>query len=178
MLMFFAMLLGVAAADETCQSPRSITEQSLQVAWISPTDKQVWDGTYMEVVRTGDLRTWLDRNGRDTLRLLRGLGMVKGTKGEKKAKQSWKITLFDVRSNVLCRPIEDGVPGEDKGGIPICEESEQSWKWGYSKGFTGCGYIKDTQANVRGLDVYRVRWADASAWGFCVLPLERFLKES
>ena len=176
--MIFAMLLGLASAQDACQSTRTITEDSLQVAWISRTDKQVWDKTYIEVVRTGDLRSWLDRNGRDTLRLLRGLGMVKGNKGEGAAKKNWKITVFDVRRDVLCRPIRDGVPGENVGGVAICEESEQSWKWGYSKGFTGCGYIEDTQASVRGLDVFRVRWADASAWGFCVLPLERFLKES
>ena len=100
MLMFFAIVLGLAAADDACQSPRNLTEPSLQVAWISRTDKQVWDNTYMEVVRTADLRTWLDRNGRDKLRLLRGLGMVKGTKGKKAAAKGWKITLFDVHRNV------------------------------------------------------------------------------
>jgi len=177
MLMLLCWLLSPAMADE-CQSPRKVTEESMQVAWISRTGKQVWDNTYLEVVRTGELRTWLERNGRDTLRLLRGLGMVKGHKGEKDAKKGWKITVFDVRRNVLCRPIVDGIPGEDVGGIPICEESEHKAKWGYRQGFTGCGYIKDTQANVRGLDVYRVRWSDAASWGFCVLPLKRFLEES
>jgi hypothetical protein len=178
MLMLLTFVLSATAADPVCQSPRRLTEESLQVAWISRTDKQVWSNSYVEVVRTGDLRTWLDRNGRDTLRLLRGLGMVKGTKGQSAAAKGWKITLFDVKRNVLCRPIHDGEPGEDVGGVAVCEDSEQSWKWGYSKGFTGCGYVEDTQAGVRGLDVYRVRWADASTWGFCVLPLERFLKES
>jgi hypothetical protein len=178
MLMLFAWLVGAAAAADQCQSTRTVSEESLQVAWISRTDKQVWSNTYVEVVRTGDLRTWLSRNGTDTVRLLRGLGMVKGNKGQSAALKGWKITLFDVRRNVLCRPIEDGVPGETVGGVAICEESEQSWKWGYSKGFTGCGYIEDTQVSVRGLDVFRVRWVDAATWGFCVLPLSRFLKES
>jgi hypothetical protein len=177
MLILLAWLVGFAWAGD-CQSPREVSEESLQVAWISRTGKQVAGRSYLEVVRTGDLRAWLERNGREPLRLLRGLGMVKGKRGKRKAAQRWKITLFDVRRDILCRAIMDATPGEGRGGVSVCEESQHKPKWGHRPGFTGCGYIQDTQANVRGLDVYRVRWADAASWGFCVLPLSRFLKES
>ena len=73
MLMLFIWILGTATASD-CQSPREISSESIQVAWISRSGKRVAGRSYLEVVRTGDLRTWLDKNGRDPLRLLRGLG--------------------------------------------------------------------------------------------------------
>jgi len=176
MLILFTWLVGMATAGE-CQEPRSVSE-SLQVAWISRTSKRVGGNATLEVVRTGDHRSWLEKNGREPLRLLRGLGMVKGNRGKRKAQRGWKVTLFDVRRDVLCRAILDGVPGENKRDVVICEEPQQKPKWGHKPGYTGCGYAMDTQTKARGLDVYRVRWADAASWGFCVLPLGRFLQES
>lgn len=177
MLTFFVWFLGAAMAAE-CQSPRDISTESIQVAWVSRSRKRVAGRSYLEVVRTGELRTWLDKNSRDPLRLFRGLGMVKGNRGQRMANKDWKITFFDVRKDILCRAIAEANPGEDRGGVAICEESQQKPKWGHRAGFTGCGYIQDTQSSIRSLDVYRVRWADAASWGFTVMPLGRFLQES
>ena len=87
-----------------------------------------------------------------------------------------KVTIFDVKREWLCRPIEEMEPGTVKAGVTVCEAKQQRGLWGYKKGYTGCGYIEDTQTSSRSLDVVRLRWADASSWGFCVLPLERFLE--
>ena len=63
-----------------------------------------------------------------------------------------------------------------RAGVTVCEEKQQKPLWGYKKGWTGCGYAEDTQSKQRSLDVVRMRWADASSWGFCVLPLDRFIE--
>ena len=67
--------------------------------------------------------------------------------------------------------------GEDVSDIAACPASEQeAADRMHRAGFTGCGYTLDTHASTRGLDVYRVPWSEASAWGFCVMPLTRFLE--
>jgi hypothetical protein len=106
--------------------------------------------------------------------MLQALGM-KGRRARIARAEDYKITVFDVDAGWLCRPIEGGSPGEEHAGISICEESQQQPLRSHRPGFSGCGYSLDTGASMRGLDVYRIRWADASAWGFCVLPLERFI---
>ena len=55
-----------------------------------------------------------------------------------------------------------------KAGVTVCE-AKQRGLWGHKKGYSGCGYIEDTQTGQRSLDVVRIRWADASSRGFCVL---------
>jgi hypothetical protein len=88
----------------------------------------------------------------------------------------YKVTLFDVKKEWLCRPVEDRTEGEDLSGVPACEASQQRRSRPAKEGFTGCGYTLDTGASARGLDVFRIEWGAASAWGFCTLPLDRFLK--
>ncbi|MGB0638714.1 MAG: hypothetical protein ACPGTU_05245, partial [Myxococcota bacterium] len=62
-----------------------------------------------------------------------------------------------------------------RSGAITCEEKQQKPLMGHKKGWTGCGYIEDTQTKDRSLDVFRVKWSDASSSGFCVMPLDRFL---
>jgi hypothetical protein len=93
------------------------------------------------------------------------------------ASGAYKITIFDVQSDWLCRPLSDAEPGADIAGVAACmERTDRYTDRDHRDGFTGCGYTLDTAASTRGIDVFRVPWVDASAWGFCVMPLERFLQ--
>ena len=60
-------------------------------------------------------------------------------------------------------------------GLAVCTERAKPAKFYSRYGYTGCGYTKNTQSQLKGLDAYRISWQDASKWGFCVLPLSRFL---
>jgi hypothetical protein len=168
-------LMNLSLAADTCQPVGEIPD-TLQVAWVSPVGKQVTAGGHVEVVRVGDLRATIRANGKDKLRLLRSLGMVGPRGGGMAAKRRWKVTIFDIKRDWLCRPLDDAVPGEEDHGVVACEKKQQRPLWGYRPGYTGCGYIEDTQTQDRSLDVFRVRWSDAASWGFCVLPLDRFLE--
>ncbi len=163
------------AHGQSCGDVNAIPESS-QVAWISPVAKSVGMNTWVETVRVADLRAWIRENGTDQVRLLKGLGMVRTKGGKWAAKRAYKITIFDVQREWLCRPIEDATPGTLDHGVSVCEEKQQKGLWGHKRGYTGCGYIEDTLSRSRSLDAYRVRWGEASRWGFCVLPLERFLE--
>lgn len=43
---------------------------------------------------------------------------------------------------------------------------------------SGCGFTVDRADGSRGLEIFRVRWADAARDGFCVLPAQRFVDEA
>ena len=175
MIALVLALLSGLSWGQTCQDIRAVPE-TLQVAWISTASTQVGMGKFVEAVRVSDLRAWIRDHGTDQVRLLRGLGMVGPRGGKWAAKRSYKVTIFDVRREWLCRPIADTEPGVLRNGVLSCENQQQKALWGYRKGFTGCGYIEDAQTRQRSLDVFRLRWADASSYGFCVLPLGRFLE--
>jgi hypothetical protein len=163
------------AFGQSCAEPNALPE-SLQVAWVSRAGKGVGMNGWVEAVRVSDLRTWVREQGKDQVRVLKALGMVGARGGKWAAKRPYKVTIFDVKREWLCRPLEDTEPGAIRKGVTVCEEKQQKPLWGHKKGWTGCGYIEDTQSKERSLDVVRLRWGDASSWGFCVLPLERFLE--
>ena len=174
MITILLALLSMAHG-QTCGDTQSVPE-SLQVAWISPASKTVGMNGWIEAVRVADLRAWIRDHGEDKVRLLRGLGMVGSRGGRWASKRAYKVAIFDVKREWLCRPIASIEPGAMKQGVTVCEQKQQKPLWGHKKGYTGCGYIEDTQTSDRSLDVVRLRWADASSWGFCVLPLERFIE--
>ena len=128
----------------------------------------------MEVVRVSDLRAWIRTNGADTARVLQGLGMAPRN-AARKASKGWKVTVFDVRAEWMCRPLEGKPAGEDRAGVVSCSEKAAKPTMGHKKGFSGCGYTLDTGSSTRGLDVDRVTWEAAASYGFCVMPLDRFL---
>lgn len=168
--------LLLALPDARAQACQAVTEvpESFQVAWISRASKRVGGKTDLEVVRVSDLRAWIRDEGTDVGRLLQGLGMAPRNPG-RRVDQDWKITLFDVRSEWMCRPLEGSAGGEDASGILSCDERGAKPIRAHRYGYSGCGYTLDTGASSRGLDVYRVPWTSASSYGFCVMPLERFL---
>jgi hypothetical protein len=172
-LLAFAAALAPAAHAQSCDVRAEVPDQ-LQVAWISPVGKRVGASATLEVVRVADLRAWIRDHGSEESRVLQGLGILPRGGGAG-ADWDWKITIFDVKSEWLCRPVEDGDPGEDDGGVAICDEGDAKRLRGHKHGYTGCGYTLDTAASTRGLDVFRVSWESASTHGFCVMPLGRFL---
>ena len=172
---FFTALLALSldAFAQACKEPTAVPS-STQVAWISRRSRRVPSGKVIEVVRVTDLRAWIRENGADETRLIQGLGMAPRSGGFA-SRYAYKVTVFDVQADWLCRPITDGTDGADSYGVAICGDSDAKPLGHHKPGYTGCGYTLDTAASNRGLDVFRIRWSEASAWGFCVMPLDRFI---
>ncbi|MBL8616682.1 MAG: hypothetical protein JNM72_13810 [Deltaproteobacteria bacterium] len=178
-----ALLLALAAlltlrprpaAAQACQAVVDVPE-GLQVAWVSPMGRRVRAGATIEVVRVQDLRKWVRDHGADSARLVQGMGMAPRW-GGRRAKKEYKVVIFDVQADWMCRPMGDVEAGKDVGGVIACDGREGGRIAYHRSGYTGCGYSLDTGASTRGLDVFRVKWSDASTWGFCTMPLERFIK--
>ena len=156
----------------TCAELGAVPD-AVQVAWVSPVNQVVRAGSWLDVVRVTDLRAFLGAKGPNPIRLLQALGIVNAKGKGRAAKKDYKITIFDVRSSWLCRPLDGSTADRVVNGVAVCAPAQQD---GPRRAFTGCGYTRDSATGGRGLDVYKVRWRDASSGGFCVLPLDRFLK--
>lgn len=167
------MILVLLAAALACEPVKELPD-ALQVAWVSKVPATAGNHTWLEVVQLGELRGLIERNQRDSAGVLRALGLLGRTQP---ARAPYKVTVFEVARSALCRPM-DGEPGTVVAGVPICDHPEQRQGAGVrAAAYSGCGYGTDLGAGVRGLDVLRIRWADAVTQGFCVLPWERMLKE-
>jgi hypothetical protein len=83
----------------------------------------------------------------------------------------WKVTVFDVRTALLCRPVEYATEVQTVDGVAACPSTRQTGV----RHDTGCGTTLDTASGDPGLDLFRIRWRDAAVQGFCVMPLDRFL---
>ena len=164
------LLSGPAHAGESCQALDE-PPRAFQVAWISPVRKRVGGRRTLEVVRVSDLRVLARQYGSSSTRVLQALGLVGKRGGWLFTPDRWKITVFDVESSSLCRPVSGHQEGDLLSGIPVCAASQIKG----DRFFTGCGYTEDTVSGGRGLDTYRIRWRDAARAGFCVMPWERFL---
>ena len=173
LLAWAALLSPARAADKAaCQLPAAVPS-TLQVAWVSPIREGVGLSGVLDVVRTSDLRALVLAEKREPAAVLRAIGLL-GRR--QRVRRDYKVTLFDVKSEWLCRPSE-GPPGEDHAGVPRCEERLQRRGRDLRRSaWTDCGYLTDTADGDRSLDLFRVRWRDAIAGGFCVLPLERFMQ--
>jgi hypothetical protein len=166
----WALSMSVAVACE----PLSEVPEAAQVAWVSRVGASAYNDTWLEVVELGKLRELVARSERDSTRVLRGLGLLRRTQP---VRAEYKVTIFEVSRGQLCREM-DGEPGASVAGVPVCAANEQRVGAGVkAAAYTGCGYHTDLGSGVRGLDVFRVRWADAVAKGFCVLPWARLLAE-
>lgn len=166
--LIWLLLTAALAQDPVCDESFEVPPDVLSVAWITPVRRGARANTWMEVVRTSDLRDWLrDHPEADLGRTLQHLGLrKKGTP----PRRLYKITLFEARAADLCRPIDmgDGAP-PFLDGVLLCE--------GHTRRWTRCGYATDRATGERGPDVYRIQWKTASVRGFCVLPAQRFLDE-
>ncbi len=154
--------------------PLSEVPEAAQVAWVSRLRATAGNDSWLEVVELSKLRALVASSDRDGTRVLRGLGLLRRTQP---ARAEYKVTVFEVARTQLCREM-DGEPGTVVAGVPVCAAPEQQPGTGVrAAAYTGCGYHTDLGAGVRGLDVLRVRWADAVSKGFCVLPWARLLAE-
>ena len=176
--LLMALLLAptARAAEGACGATTEVPE-SLQVAWVSRIGARAGAQTALPVVRVSDLRRLVESSNRDATTVLRALGMV-GKRGQ--ARGGWKVTIFDVKRDWLCRPVlqdsDDGPAVATIVGMAACPGDLTRGAPGVrGRAWSGCGYLLDTATGKRSLDVYRVEWSTAVAWGFCVLPLQRFL---
>lgn len=146
--------------------------ESFQVAWVSRLGKSVSAISGIQVVRVTELRKLVDSKQRDATAILRALGLL-GARGT--ATDAYKVTIFDVKRDWLCRPV-DADAGTTLGGVAVCPGNWQGPEPGTrGRSYGGCGYLEDTATGARTLDVYRLSWENAVTWGFCVLPISRFL---
>ena len=163
------MLLALAGAAEpiSCNEVSLPSpEQALSVAWVSPVGQAVKRNARVQVVSTADLRSFLVTRGDGTVgRMLRVLGMRKRDGDPNKR---YKVTVFDVSSAELCRPL-DSEDGGALAGVRTCIKTQLG---GHTN---GCGTTNDHQTGDPGLVLYQGSWADLARNGFCVLPAERFV---
>ncbi|MBN2800357.1 MAG: hypothetical protein JXX28_14550 [Deltaproteobacteria bacterium] len=166
-MIFWTLLMSLALGAEPCSATLPPVQGStVSVAWITPVREGVLrGGAWLEVVPTAHLREWLgDHPDADVGRTLQLLGM---RRRDTPPSRLYKITVFEAPVEALCRPIR-GAASLSVGGLPVCDGARRG---------SSCGYTADKADDSRGLDVFRVRWRDAAARGFCVLPLDRFLAE-
>lgn len=158
-----------------CESLQTVPGE-VQIVWISPVKEQVGLQESIEVVRLQDLQTWMTEEQPTATDVIAQMGMISKRQKKDIDPKDYKVTIFDVESAWLCRPIQGQTENAVIEGLSVCEGKIRSNRLYSRYGFTGCGYTFNTQTQSRGLDVYRIDWREASTWGFCVFPLERFLE--
>lgn len=169
-LIAMAVALGQDVdVGESCAGPWPPTEEALSVAWVSPLRRSVGGRRWLTLVPTAELRRWGRDEGRGSVaRMLQHLGMRKRSK---EPRRRYKVVVFDVRSETLCRPVTDREGGIETGGLASCVESATRLREAHD----GCGRVEDL-AGGDATAVFRARWDDVVRNGFCVLPAERFLQ--
>lgn len=162
--------LSLAAADAPAAQCVALPAPgaTTQVAWISPVRRSARNNQEIEVVLAEDLSAWAYANKADQTRVLQAMGYA-GKRGGWRARRYYKVTLFEVPSEELCRPRADVEEGEVVDGVRSCGEAPMG---------QSCGLSQDKLTGQGGLPVYRIPWRDAARWGFCVVPLELYLQES
>lgn len=162
--------MGLTWAQElSCDTELAAPPEALSVAWVSPLGKKVGKNGWLTLTPTQQLRSWARAEADGSVaRLLQRMGLRKRSKEPKKA---YKVVIFDVRAEQLCRPLGDREGGEEAFGMVSCPEKATR----YREANDGCGTLADA-AGGEGPVVYRARWRDVVRNGFCVLPAERFLQ--
>lgn len=169
-----ALLAASLAWAEPACGALDTPPDGLQVAWVSRLMTTVGRNTPLQVMRVADLRKAAETYTRDPGRLLQALGLL-GRK--QKLRSEWKVTVFDVKRDQLCRPM-DAPEGTSQAGMSVCPADWQHPGPGTRhSAWSGCGYLLDTVTGTRTVDVFRITWAEASSRGFCVFPLTRFVSE-
>ena len=167
--LFLLLWSGPSFAQGTCSAEFDVPPDYVSVAWVAPVGKDVWFNGHIDVVRTSDLAEHLSQSSSPTVaRLLQVLGL------RKSGKPPWRrymVTVFDVPADLLCRAV-DNEEVTTISGIKTCKKPGRT-----TKRKMPCGYAVDRTTGLRTVDRFRIRWNDAAANGFCVLPAQRYLKE-
>jgi len=83
----------------------------------------------------------------------------------------YKVTIFDVASTGLCRPLEGYEDPAAIEGMVTCPSKLGK----VTERYDGCGFTTDLATGAEGLELYGARWNDVARNGFCVLPADRFV---
>lgn len=166
------LALGAAwGADdpEACTAELPAPPEALSVAWVSPLGQRVGRNGWLTLVPTTELKAFAQGEGRGSVgRLLQYIGRRKRSK---EPKRPWKVVVFDVRAEQLCRPLLDREGGLEAFGMVSCPERVARFR----EDGDGCGTLTDLADGGEGPRAYRARWRDVVRNGFCVLPAERFV---
>jgi hypothetical protein len=124
----------------------------------------------VSVIPTRELRERASAAHASSGRLLQ---LVGARRAATPPRRSWIAVVFDVSADHLCRPVDaDRAGGERFGGVALCESGAR----GVGLRDDDCGRLIDRATGKTALPVFRIRWRDAAARGFCALPIERFLR--
>ena len=98
--------------------------EAIQVAWVSPVREQARTKEMIEVVRLQDLQQWIDTEQADAKQILHHLGMLPKRSRRTIDPDAYKIVIFDVESDSLCRSIElsDDSTVTSITGLAVCTE--------------------------------------------------------
>jgi hypothetical protein len=164
--LFLLGWLGVAGASE-CAS-LSEPKQTLSVAWVSRSARQVGASKWLRVVANRDLAGLVRDEKAGVGRMLQALDL---RRRESDPKRRFKVVVFEVDRGILCRPLVEQAEGTTVSGVSACPAP-------LSKQGPDCGYTTDRATDKQGLDSYRVRWRDAARSGFCVIPAARYVVQT
>jgi hypothetical protein len=166
--MWWLLALSLSFASDVCEDTRPLKEGVTSIAWVTPVGQRARANTWLTVIPTARLREWMTRHEAQLPRLLQGLGRRRKATTPR---HDWKVTIFEVDSGMLCRPVEEGEPGTLVSGLPICPRNQRT----VSGRHDGCGYATDLAYQTRGPELLGIQWRDAVKRGFCVLPASRFI---
>jgi hypothetical protein len=170
MMALWLLLMSVAQGqDEICKGDYRAPPESLSVAWVSPLRAKVGAQGWIRVVRTQDLRAWAEaETGSGLGRMLQSLGL---RRTDRDPRRRYKVTIFDVASTGLCRPLAGYDDPVAIDGMVTCPARLSK----VTRSYAGCGFTLDRATGEAGLELYSARWNDVARNGFCVLPADRFL---
>ena len=168
-LALWGAIASPGLAQDICPTLDSIPKARLSVAWVSPLGVKAGPRRWIPVVQTAQLRDAISTDDADLARMLQLLGERRRST---RPKRRYKVVVFEVAPEYLCRPLVDTEAGMVVDGQPSCPP-----RFGKtSRRYSGCGFTTDLSDDSRGLDLYRVQWRDVAQSGFCVLPAERFVQ--
>lgn len=145
---------------------------TLSVVWVSPLGKSATANAWLQVVPAAELRkAAVEADGR-TGRLLQLLGLRSRSSAPTR---DYKVVIFDVERDHLCRPIHGAEPPDEIAGTIACPMERHARP---DKGHDGCGHSLDRSDDAPSGDIYRARWADLARNGFCLLPLDRYVEDA
>lgn len=165
------LIAWAALASEPCELGFAPPPEVVSVAWVSPTREKAGNNKWLSVVPTRELTAWLrEHPDATTGDLLRRVGM-RTKPGE--PRRTYKVTIFEVASQHLCRPIEGALETDVIDGVHACSGGLNRT----TKTYDGCGVATDFNLASPGPTLYKAQWRDLARNGFCLLPAERFVAE-
>jgi hypothetical protein len=173
-LALLLLLASAAPAAPTpppaCPAVAPLDREALSVAWVTRASHHVWPWTRITVTPTRELRERALATKADVPRLLQ---LVGARRSSREPRRPWIVVVFDVTDDDLCVPADpDRVAGDRFAGLPVCDRGDH----GLGLLDDHCGRAIDRKTGKTSLPVWRIRWRDAAARGFCALPAERFVR--